>query len=277
MQPPPRPTLFAGKIGQYTQQQQTIPGVRISVNELRPTTRFNDLHEELQKVIESVDNFILRQIGFQQQCQGANKAIDDISQQMPPDVEYCTKSLETMQQALENDADSIAFAKRLVTADAADAKLSFRVIQNLKLPQQFHQSGLWSTANSSQTLGPAISDEDPELGVTRNLVDYFSKQADEMASSLDTYKNNTAKVEAYLRSIEANTMHQIQQVMLSRGHDGAEKSAEDQVRELAAVLREFENGIVGVATKLGEAREKVQEAITNPTETSARSWRYGAL
>jgi len=36
----------------------TIPGVRIDISNLRPTTRFSDLHDELKNQIEAVDTFI---------------------------------------------------------------------------------------------------------------------------------------------------------------------------------------------------------------------------
>lgn len=239
-----------------------MPGVRISVNELRPTTRFNDLHEELQKAIEDVDKFILNQIHLQEQCDSANDRIDTLCQEMPPDVEYCTKILDTVQRALENDAESIAFAKGLVRADATDAKLSFKVIQNLKLPQQFHHTNLWNSA-STVTISPEYSDGDVPEGQNRNLVEYFSKQADNMSNTLNTYKRNIGEVEAYLHGIESNIMQQMQQVSLTRAHNGGEKNVDGQIRELAAVLREFESGILGIATMVGGARELVQETALN--------------
>ena len=130
--------LFSSQIGQQT-QQQTVPGVKLSINELRGTTRFNDLHEDLQKSIEYVDNFILQQIHRHGDLFEANQKINEMSLEIGPDVEYCTKTLDTVENALENDAESIAFARNLVKLDAANAKLSFRVIQNLKQPSQFHQ------------------------------------------------------------------------------------------------------------------------------------------
>lgn len=255
-----QPSIFPGSIGQYSQQQQTIPGVRISVNELRPTTRFNDLHEELQKIIESVDNFIAIQIKNQEECEVAMSTVAKNSSPIPNDVEYCTKTLETMQVALENDAEAIAHGKTLVKMDAANAKLSFRIIQNLKLPQQFHHSGMWNIPNVSQTAAPSLNDV-TDSGASNNLVSYFSKETDDMARKLEGYKRSVAEVEAYLKSIEVNTYHQMQQMASSKGRDGGRKSAEDEVRELAAVLREFESGILGVAGKVGSAREKVQELM----------------
>lgn len=195
---------------------------------------------------------------------------------MAPDVEYCTKSLETVQNALENDAESIAFAKNLVKADAADAKLSFRAIQNLKQPSQFHQTDLWTTSTSSHSQGPSFPDQTAEDGASRTIVEYFSKQAEEMTRTLDTYKRNITEVETYLNGVESNTMQQMQQMMFSRARDGGEKSAEDQVRELAAVLRDFEAGILGVAARVGSAREQVQEVMLGPNEVVGnRGRRYG--
>lgn len=278
LQPPPVRKLFPSQIGQYTQQQQTVPGVRIlDVNQLRSTTRFNDLHEDLQKVIEYVDNFIAGQIRSHEECAQHSEDIDQKCHQMPPDVEYCTKALDTMQRALENDAESIAFAKGLVKVDVADAKLSFKTIQSLKIPQQFNQSGMWNTTGISQNGGSSFAEEDAEVGASRNIVEYFSKQADEMAKTLDAYKRNIDQVEGYLKNVESNTMQQMQQTMFSRGQDGGENSAEEQVKQLAAVLRDFEHGITGVATRVGGTRDKIQEVTLGADDIigGLRTRRYG--
>lgn len=239
-----------------------VPGVRVSVNELRPTTRFNDLHEDLQKAIEFVDNFILQQIDLQGQCAVYTDHIDQMCQQMPPDVDYCTKTLNTMQQALENDAESIAFARGLVKSDAADAKLSFKAIQNLRMPQPSHQSGLWNASAVSQSLGPFFPEDDVDDGATRNIVDFFSKQADDMSKILHTYNRNITEVETYLKGVESNTMQQMEQITSSRGRDGVQRNAGDQVRELAHVLREFGHAIENVAANVSSTRDIVQEVTS---------------
>lgn len=193
---------------------------------------------------------------------------------IPSDVEYCTKTLETMQDALENDAEAIAHAKTLVKTDVANAKLSFKVIQNLKMPQQYQQSGLWRGPDSSQAAAPTLSDDD-RLGPNSNLVSYFSQEADNMSTTLEGYKRSIAEVETYLKGVELNTVHQMQQMAFTQGQDGRPKSAEDQVRELAAVLREFENGILGVAGKVGGTREKLQEVMLgNSGNRNGRTRRF---
>lgn len=186
--------------------------------------------------------------------------VESISSPIPKDVEHCTKTLETMQVALENDAEAIAHGKALVQADAANAKLSFRIIQILKMPQQFHHSGAWNISNVSQMAGPMLNDTS-DVNSSNNIVSYFSKEADDMTRTLDGYKTNITEVENYLKGIEASTYHQMQQMAFSKGPDGEPKTADDQARELAAVLREFENGILGVAGRVGGAREKIQELM----------------
>lgn len=277
MQAPPQPSLFSATIGQHAQQANTVPGVRISVNELRPTTRFNDLHEELQKAIEYVDSFILEKIQWRDACDSEGGQIETMCQQLPPDVIYCTKQLETLQQALENDAESIDVAKGLVKADAADAKLSFKVVQNLRLPPQFHQTSLWSTAMAPQKTRAGVVEEDFEGGGSRNLVEYFSKQTETMSKTLDSYKQNIAEVEEYLQGMESNTMHQMQQIMFIRGPHGNRSSAEDQVRELASVLRAFENGILGVAAKVGGTRESLQDVMLGTGFQGSQNGKGGRL
>lgn len=242
------------------QPQQTVPGVKIDVSNIRGTTRYNDLHEDLQKQIETIDNFILNQMHFKSECDSVLPKIESQSLYIPNDVAFVSRKLDTMQQALENDAEAIDAVRKSVKNDAADAKLSFRAIDNLKLPQQYHYTGLWNVPSVSQSAGPKLPGDDEDDAST-DLVSYFSRQAEEMGKTLASYKRNVHDIESHLRGIETNTVQQMQQLAFTRGRDGGERSAEDQVRELAAVLREFENAIMAVASKIGGAREGVTELI----------------
>lgn len=269
----PQPSsIFATSIGQYSQQYQTVPGVRISVNELRPITRFNDLHEELQKKIEEVDNFILGQVKYQRECQAVMEKVTQTSSPVPTDVDYCGTTLETLQIALESDAEAIAHAKTMITADAANAKLSFDVIEALKMPQQFHHFSLWQGQNLSHLVDSTFSSPDA-AAPSKNLVSYFSQSTGNMSQILSKYKANLADVETCLQSLEVNLGHQVQQMASARGKDGGVKKSEDQIRELAAVLREFETGILGVASKVGNSREKVQELTLGDFASRSRARR----
>ena len=266
-------SIFSTSIGHYSQAQQTVPGVRINLSELRPTTRFNDLHDDIQKIIENVDKFILNQISLSEQCDGTMPKVESALAFIPNDVEFCARRLDTMQQALENDAGAIETNRELVGKDAADARLSFKTIQNLRMPQQFQHANLWNQPQPPQNIGSVLQDGNVEENASADLVSYFSKQADEMASTLGTFKSHIAEVETYLRGLEAKTVQQMQRLQFTKNRDGGQRSADDQVRELAAVLREFEGGILGVAGKVGGVREKVQEAMLG--EQTPRSRRRG--
>jgi len=256
----PQKSIFSTSIGQYTQQQQAIPGVRVDISGLKSTTRFNDLYEEVQKIIENVDNFVLGQTQFAEECELAMPKIESALEYTPGDVEFCSRKLDALQQSLENDASAIDSSRNLVKKDATDARLSFRAIQNLRMPQQFQHTGLWGAGSTSQSAGPALQNQG-EDGGSSDLVSYFIKQTEEMEKSLETLKKNLTEVETYLNGVEVSTMQQLQRVQFTRGRDGGQRSADDQIRELAAVLREFENGILGVAGKVGGVREQVQEAM----------------
>ena len=271
----PQRSMFSTSIGQYSQQQQSIPGVRVDLSGIRPTTRFNDLYEDVQKIVEGVDNFILTQMHLSEECEQAMPRIESAFSYIPSDVEFCSRKLEVMQQSLENDATAIDSAKKLVKSDAADARLSFKAIQNLRMPPQFHHASLWNTPAAPHNAGLVLPDEDTEHGASTDLVSYFAKQVDDMSRTLENYKRNIAEVEAYLKGVEASTVQQVQRAQFTRGRDGGERSADDQVRELAAVLREFENGILGVAGKVGGVREQVQEVMLGEGGMMGRSRRRG--
>ena len=267
--------LFASSIGQYSRDQQTVPGVRVDLANLRPTTRFNDLHEELQKVVVYVEDFVQTQIHFAEECESLLPRIETATKGIPPDSEYCTRKLDAVQQILENDAAAIDAAKKLVRKDAADARLSFRAIQNLRMPQQFHHASPWNMPIASRNVGSEGSFEDGETSSGANLVSYFSQQANAMSKNLQVYQKNLAEVEEYLKGVEVSTMQEMANMQFTKGRDGSERSAEDQYRELAAVFREFDHGILTVAGKVLAVRENLQETILGEDLTSGRARRQG--
>ncbi|KAL8822680.1 MAG: hypothetical protein Q9191_006587 [Dirinaria sp. TL-2023a] len=265
-QAPSAPSIFTSSIGQLSQQQQTVPGVRVSVNELRPTTRFNDLHEELQKIIENIDNFVLDQMRFQSECETAIKDVEDASRPVPNEVENCQTALDAVQQALENDAQAIDEVKKLSNADASNAKLSFNAVATLRLPQQFQRSTAWYAPGTSHLTAPSLIDDDVE-GAPTSLLSYFSNQADELTKTLNSHKGRMSEVQAYLDGLEVSMVNRMQQLIFAHGEEGGSKSVEDQVKELAAVLREMESGISGVAGKIPEILIKSHVAANK-----ARAW-----
>lgn len=218
---------------QAQQNQQSIPGVRIDLSNIRPTTRFNDLHEDLQKELELLDKVILAQ---QARSADINAVLPSHAEQLsfiPDNADFLSRKLLGIETALESDAEAVALVQGYVKTDAANAKLSFKVIDNQRQPQPYQQNG-----------------------TGQDLVSFFSQAADEMSATLSRYQSRISEIESHLRGVEASTMQQAQALNGSSLGGGG---ADDQMRELAAVLREFEQGILGVAGEVGAAREGVQQ------------------
>ena len=234
-----------------SQQQQTVPGARIDISNLRPTTRFSDLHDDLKKTIENIDGFIKQQESYAAQCEALMPTHSGSVTSVGPDVELINSKVDTVELALENDGREINVAKDLVTSDIADLARCIRVIENLQLPSQFHYGQSVSASTRSRH-------GDDEYDV--DLVGYFGRQADTMQKTLNTFTSNLTEIESHLRVIEANTLQQSQQVAAQRSGSGG-ANANDSVRELADTLRGFENGILDAAGFVGACREGVNELI----------------
>ncbi|KAI9772359.1 MAG: hypothetical protein M1839_002495 [Geoglossum umbratile] len=250
--------VLGGGLGS-TLQQQSVPGVKIDLANLRGTTRFGDLHEDLQKLVEEIDKGIVAQTELHKQVEAMMPGHEQNLICIPNDVEFVSRRLTTMQHALENDAQAIDYVRKTVKKDANDARLSFRALDNLKLPPQYHYQGLWSSPAPSApprtTTGATATDDE---GST-DLVAYFSQQADFMAETLGKYKRNLQEIEEGLRGVEAKTVQMTQKLMLTKGEDGRERNEAEVVGELSQVLRTFESGILNVAGSVWMAREGVQE------------------
>lgn len=230
-------------------QAPSVPGVRIDVSLMRGTTRFNDLHEDLQKQIENIDKIITAQQALSADCEAIMPSHESQLLCIPTDVDFLQRKLIGVESSLETDAEAVALVGNLVKSDAEHAKLSFRAIDNLKLPPQYHHQGNWIGKSASVSTS---SQQDPSN--SQDLVSYFSQTADEMSATLQKYQSHISEIEQHLRTVEAATIIQAQQMNGQGFGDGVD----EQKRELAAVLREFEAGIRGVAGVIAETREGMQ-------------------
>ncbi|KAE8448670.1 hypothetical protein EG329_009096 [Mollisiaceae sp. DMI_Dod_QoI] len=268
-------TLGGGlSLGQSTNnQQQTVPGVRIDPSQIRGTTRFNDLHEELQKEISKFDEAIQAQIQLKNQCDAIMTVHDSQLAQVPNDVEFCRRKLIGVENAADSDVQAISLAQKLIKTDAENAKLSFKAIDNLKLPPQYHNSSIWSSkspVSGSQTQ----TDGDAEA---QDIVSFFSSTADELASTLASYQKHMVDIEQHLRNVEASSVSQ-QSEFLAR-KNGAGLGQDDPIEQLTGALMEFESSLLGVAGRVGGAREGLQSLqlgrFTGPHSAPKTGYRNG--
>ncbi|KAI1123454.1 hypothetical protein F5Y10DRAFT_251867 [Nemania abortiva] len=244
-------TGFAGGLGfglamGQPNGQTTVPGVRIDVTNLKGTTRFNDLQEDLQKIVEQADTFIAEQIRRKEEVDSFMSGHREMLESIPNDVTFVTRKYGGARNALESAAQSIEAARVLVNQDADHARLSFRAIDNLKLPQQYHTSGFWSPRQ--QTPGNANAETDGQ-----DLVSFFSKTADEMGDQMKKFEGNLTEIELHMHGVSDSLVEQLQRMMATK--NSTSSGTDERIQELVAVLRDFEQGILKVAGDVGSARE----------------------
>jgi nucleoporin p58/p45 len=240
-------TLFggsnAGKPATTGGNNTTVPGVKIDLANLRGTTRFGDLHEDLQRLVETIDKQIVQEMEYNRQMEAFLPGHESQLEYIPNDVEFVGKKYDAAMSALNSDAQAIDAGLKQNKADAEDAKRCFLAIDRLKLPQQYHAS-LWERSSVSDTR-------------SADLAEYFSRVIDSMKKTLDTYNGSISEIESHLATVEQRALVGLRQ----RGYDNGngKLDAEDSLKELIGVLRGFEEGILKVAGKVGETREGVQE------------------
>ena len=238
--------------GFVSQQQQTAPGVRIDMTNVKGSTRINDLHEDLQKQLAQLDQVILNSMEKAKQCNAFMPEHGKQLENIPTDVEFCSRKMRGLGDTMDGDMEAVFALKNLIEEDAEHAKLSFRAIDNLKLPPQYHNTGHWptkATGGDSRTQGIAARD-------AQEIVGYFSSTADGLSGKLAKYQKNITEIELHLRGVEASTAQQIHNYVARR--QGGSTAQSDQIQELAESLQDFERGILSVAGKVGSMREKVQ-------------------
>jgi nucleoporin p58/p45 len=247
--------LGPGLSGSQFQNSQTVPGVRIDISNIKGTTRFNDLHEDIQAKIARIDQVIETCIAQKNELDAFMPAHGEQVTAIAPDVRFISRKEGGVTGALNGDAQAVKALQDLVKVDADHARLSFKAVDNLKLPAQYHTAGLWSTRGHAQGAAPTGSDSETE---SSDLIGFFSTTADEMRQTMDTFDQNLSDIETHLRGLEASLREQMGRLVASsrtNGHSGPD----DRVAELAGVLTEFEGSILQVAGQVGGAREKMTE------------------
>jgi nucleoporin p58/p45 len=218
---------------------------------VKGTTRFSDLHPDIQNSIQELDKRFQERIDKANGIREALPKTGESVASIAPDVAFIEEFLSTVELGIDNDTASVAHLKELVKKDATDAALSFRAIVNLKLPQQFHygnRTNLSASARPNPTPSNA-GENDPSEPV--NLLGYFTTRTDDLARTLDLYQGQIREIEAHLRTMEAGTVEKAQQLT------GSRNGARDQRRELVEALKAIEGAILDSAKKVGMVRDAV--------------------
>ncbi|KUI54586.1 Nucleoporin NUP49 [Cytospora mali] len=251
-QPSTNPTLGS------TMNQQGIPGVRIDLSNLKSTTRFNDLQEDLQKQIADIDKFIQGCVAQKDQLDAFMPAHGEQLSAIPGDVRFVSRKYAAVDSALGSDLHAIKQMRDLVKSDAEEASLSFSAVNNLMLPSDYHNKPNFFSPSNRDGSGSAKDGD----GEKSDLVSYFSKQVDDMNEQIKRFQKNVHEIETHLGGVEHNINDQASRLQHGAGGLGT-GSAEDKQMELYAVLRDFEESILQVAGVVGSAREGITELQLN--------------
>lgn len=238
---------------------QVVPGVRIDMSNLRNTTRFNDLQEDLQKSIADIDQFIQNCISQKEQVDAFLPAHGEQLANIPGDVRFVSRKHAAVDSALGADLQAIKQMRDQVKTDADEAKLSFNAVNNLLLPSQYHlEPGYLGASTRQSESGAGDKNGDGSQTTSTDLMSYFSKATDEMDEQIKKLQKTVREIETHLGGVEQNIHEQASRLQASSGALGG-GSQDDRVMELYAVLRDFEESILQVATVVGGAREGVTE------------------
>jgi len=249
--------LGTSQLGQSSQQP-----VQTTLDNIKGTTRFNDLHPDLQNLIQQFDEGIQRKVNY---CNEIRETIPGSGSEvasLAPDVALLENAISTIETGLDNDSRSVAHLKDVVKKDAADAALSFRAIENQRLPAQFHYKNSANLSSSSaKTPATGAQDEDdPSKPV--DLMNYFNRRTDDLGRTLDVYQGQIREIEAHLRTMEAGTIEKAQQLT------GSRSAPRDQRRELVEALKAIEGAILDSAKKVGKVRDHVTAQTLNSVGTA---------
>lgn len=236
-------------MGQSTtaqQQQQVVPGVRIDLSNIKSTTRFNELQETLQKEISMIDEAIQKCIRDKEAVDAFLPAHADQLSAIPTDVSFVSRKSEGAHNALKSDVLAIDQLRELVKTDADNARLSFRAIDNQKLPMQYHQAGLWASSSvraggggggapppppAAPTPGPGnvagAATDDAQSN--SDLISFFSKTADEMGEMMRKFESHLGEIEVHLHGVQGSMLEQLQRAAARQSRDTGVSAAQGDV------------------------------------------------
>jgi nucleoporin p58/p45 len=281
-------------LGQQSTLGTSSSNARIDLEHLRPTTKFDQLTEELQREILNLDTAILNEINRCNEVSDLLPTIEATGSNIPNDVAYVTQKLEEVETGLENDAEEVQNLKEhIVKKDANEAKVCFREVDRLKMPSQYQASvtgpaasvsgvygghGLSGWWNHPQTLQrtlrggtgtggsrslqlPGDEDEDTLAGAPANVIDFFDRRTVEMRKSLAENKALLTEIEEFVISVENKIAAKQQELMGREGRAPGAQGDDDQVGLFRYVFGEFERSLYEVADKVGGARDGVQDLV----------------
>jgi nucleoporin p58/p45 len=247
-------------MGQST-NQQTVPGVRIDLANVKGTTKFSDLTPELQKQVEQCDNIIQTFKGHADQIAQFRAGHTGDLERLTHDVNWLQRKFDGVKTTLEDDVKVVANLKDLVKSDADIAKAAFKGAEQLKLPAHYHTT--WLTASKPAEKTPERDEGDPDL---EDCITLFSKEAGRLDELHRFQVQKIREMEQHMPGVE-NGLYERMRAL----RDGAPQfPAFGYAVELLDVTKALGDEIVRAAGVIIETREKLTEIQLRPLPSSRK-------
>ena len=255
-------TMLSSRSGQAQPQQNTAPtlgqstnavsAVQINWDSIRPRTRFDDLAKPVQDEIALLDKGIQRVIKMKDEIGEFMPQHERDIEQLARDVKFVESKFKVVQVALNNDIQTVKVLQDMTKKNIADAQLSFKATDNLKLPTHYHQTGLF--ASTSPSNDSTSADAASTHANAQDLITYFNRKCDDIEKykkRLDDYRSD---IERDMPGVENGLYEQIR-ALRERGSGSV--VVQDKLGEVLAALRDTGNAIIAQAGQIAEVRERL--------------------
>lgn len=243
-----------------------MPAVQINYDNVRPRTRFDDLAKPVQEQIHLVDKGITRVMKMKDEIGEFMPQHERDIEQLGRDVKFVESKYRTVRTALNNDIQAVKTLQDITKKNIADAQLSFKATDNLKLPAHYHATGLFIGSGTGAAGGAGGSGTNASTGGSgthadaQDLITYFNRICDDVEKykrRLDEYRG---EIERDMPGVENGLYEQIRTLRdrhaASSGGDGS-GGISDQLGQVLLALREMGTAIVNQAGQIADTRERL--------------------
>ncbi|ETS06439.1 hypothetical protein M419DRAFT_67583 [Trichoderma reesei RUT C-30] len=231
--------LFGGTTTQTAPATTQTAAVQVNYDNLRPRSRFDDLAQPIQNEIALIDKGIQRVIKMRDEIGEFMPQHEKDIDQLGRDVQFVESKFKTVQDALNRDILTVKALQDMTKKDVADAQLSFKAADNLKLPTHYHQTGLFAGPPPPGGGGDAnSSDASSAHASAQDLITYFNRICDDVENLRDS--SSSAPVQ-------------------------------DQLGQVLAALREMGSAIVAQAAQIADTRERLSRLQSGFLDTGLYS------
>lgn len=170
--------------------------------------------------------------------------------QLGRDVQFVESKFKTVQDALNRDILTVKALQDMTKKDVADAQLSFKAADNLKLPTHYHQTGLFAgpppqgDSNSTDASSAHASAQD--------LITYFNRICDDVEKYKNRLDEYRSQIERDMPGVENGLYEQIRSL---RDHSSA--PVQDQLSQVLSALREMGSAVIAQAGQIADTRERL--------------------